>query len=63
MGVVTKVDRRGGKEQRIGDMTDRARLQIDTRKWALSKLLPKKYGDRLDMRAALTGFGVPRTTH
>ena len=23
------------------------RLQVDTRKWLLSKLLPKKYGDRL----------------
>ena len=27
----------------------RARLQIDTRKWALSKMLPKKYGDKLDI--------------
>lgn len=25
----------------------RARLQIDTRKWAMSKLAPKKYGDKL----------------
>ncbi len=24
----------------------RARLQVDTRKWAMSKLAPKKYGDR-----------------
>ena len=29
----------------------RSRLRIDTRKWAMSKMLPKKYGDRL----ALTG--------
>jgi hypothetical protein len=35
-------------QDRIGDMTDRARLQIDARKWALSKLIPKKYGDRSD---------------
>lgn len=27
----------------------RARLIIDTRKWAASKLKPKKYGDKLDM--------------
>jgi hypothetical protein len=26
--------------------TQRARLRVDTRKWALSKLMPKKYGDR-----------------
>lgn len=27
----------------------RARLIIDTKKWALSKKLPKKYGDKLDL--------------
>ena len=26
---------------------NRARLRVDTRKWLLSKLLPKKYGDRV----------------
>jgi hypothetical protein len=25
------------------------RLQVDTRKWLLSKLAPKKYGDRLEV--------------
>ena len=25
---------------------DRSRLQIDARKWLLSKMLPKKYGDK-----------------
>ena len=27
----------------------RSRLRVDTRKWALSKLMPKKYGDKLDL--------------
>ena len=27
----------------------RARLMVDTRKWYLSKVLPKKFGDKLDM--------------
>jgi hypothetical protein len=27
--------------------TNRARLQVDTRKWMLSKMLPKTYGDKL----------------
>jgi len=27
----------------------RARLRIDARKWYLSKVLPKKYGDKLDV--------------
>ena len=26
-----------------------ARLRIDTRKWMMSKLAPKKYGDKLDV--------------
>jgi hypothetical protein len=26
---------------------NRARLRVDTRKWLLSKLLPKRYGDRV----------------
>jgi len=29
-----------------GELVQRARLRNDTRKWALSKLNPKKYGDR-----------------
>ena len=27
----------------------RDRLRLDTRKWALSKMYPKKYGDKLDL--------------
>jgi hypothetical protein len=27
----------------------RSKLRVDTRKWALSKLMPKKYGDKLDI--------------
>ena len=27
----------------------RSRLRVDTRKWALSKMNPKKYGDKLDV--------------
>ena len=27
----------------------RARLMIDTKKWALSKKIPKKYGDKMDV--------------
>lgn len=32
-------------ETQTGDMVERARLKVDTRKWFLSKLRPKKYGD------------------
>lgn len=27
----------------------RSRLKVDTRKWYLSKVLPKKFGDKIDM--------------
>ena len=29
--------------------TQRDRLRIDTRKWVMSKLLPKKYSDKIDV--------------
>lgn len=28
---------------------NRSRLRVDARKWAMSKLAPKKYGDKLDL--------------
>lgn len=38
----------------IGDRSDNARvhaqqMRVDTRKWIMSKMKPKKYGDKLDM--------------
>lgn len=32
-----------------GEHVMRSRLMVDTRKWAMSKLMPKKYGDKIDM--------------
>lgn len=31
-----------------------ARLRVDTRKWLMAKLLPKKYGDKVEVNATLT---------
>lgn len=31
-----------------GEHVQRSRLRIDTRKWALSKMMPKKYGDKTE---------------
>ena len=31
------------------DVINRSRLRVDTRKWYLSKVLPKIYGDKLDL--------------
>lgn len=37
----------GGKVHKNKDVTQRSRLRVDTRKWLLSKLVPDKYGDKL----------------
>jgi hypothetical protein len=37
----------GTVEQIAGDNVERSKLRVDARKWVLSKLLPKKYGDKL----------------
>ncbi len=36
-------------ETQTGDMVERAKLKVDTRKWFLSKLKPKRFGDKLDL--------------
>ncbi len=48
IGEVTETDASGAiiKVKR-GDATERARLAIDAKKWLLSKLVPKKYGDKV----------------
>ncbi|WP_425280324.1 hypothetical protein [Sinorhizobium fredii] len=38
-----------GREIVNHDAIQRARLRVDTRKWLMSKIAPKKYGDRLDL--------------
>jgi len=36
-----------GKPRVDNEIAARSRLRVDTRKWALSKLAPKKYGDKV----------------
>lgn len=47
----TMVAKIGGKEQIVEnrEFTTRSRLRVDTRKWYLSKVLPKKFGEKLDL--------------
>lgn len=47
------VSKATGIETTEGDMTDHRRLRIEARKWYLSKLAPKKYGDKLELSGAL----------
>lgn len=41
-----------GNERTDQDVIARSRLRVDARKWAMSKMSPKKYGDKLDLNHA-----------
>lgn len=41
------------------EVTNRSRLRVDTRKWLLAKLNPKKYGDKIDMTSDGEKLGTP----
>ncbi len=45
------LERRDGTEIELEnkEVVNRSRLRVDTRKWYLSKVLPKKFGDKLDL--------------
>lgn len=38
-----------GAEKKSSALGQAVRLQVDTRKWIMSKMKPKKYGDKLDL--------------
>lgn len=38
---------------------EKARVQVDARKWAASKLAPKKYGDKLDVTSGGEALNLP----
>ena len=46
-----KVDKDGSPytEVKRADMIEHRKLRIDTRKWMLSKMLPKVFGDKLNL--------------
>lgn len=37
-----------------GEAINRARLRVDTRKWLMSKLVPKKYGDKQEIHHTMS---------
>lgn len=51
-GVIRTVKPDGTEEVKHADMIEHRRLRVDSRKWMLSKMLPKVYGDKLDMSVA-----------
>lgn len=46
-----------GRKRTDYDVIARSRLRIDTRKWMLSKMLPKVYGDKLTTEVSGPGGG------
>jgi len=40
-----------GNERTNQEVVARSRLRVDSRKWLASKMMPKKYGDKLDITA------------
>lgn len=50
-GVKTRTTK-DGLEVTTGDMIEHRKLQVDTRKWALARMFPKKYGDATMLKHA-----------
>jgi hypothetical protein len=59
-GVIT-TEKATGIEVRTGDMEGHRRLKIDARKWVVSKMLPKKYGEKLDITSKGEELNKPTT--
>lgn len=58
-GEKLKIDADGNEEVTTGDMIEHRRLRVDTRKWYLSKLAPKRYGEtRPEPAVASSNFQV-----
>lgn len=51
-GTIVETDDQGRTKEKTGDMTQHRRLKIDSRKWVVSRMSPKKYGDKLDLSSA-----------
>lgn len=49
----------GGKETEVpnNEVLQRSRLRVDTRKWIMSKMKPKKYGEKYDVTS--DGKAIP----
>lgn len=52
-GIETTVKADGTSETKHGDMLGHRKLQVDARKWYLSKVLPKVYGEKLELTGSM----------
>ena len=53
---------KGNEKYNVEDkeVTSRSKLRVDARKWALSKMMPKKYGDKLDVTSGNEKIESPK---
>lgn len=58
-GEVLTEKENGTVEKKTGDMTQHRKLKIDTRKWILSKMNPKRFGDKLDITSKDESISTP----
>jgi hypothetical protein len=50
-----------GTEVTIGDMVERSKLRVDTRKWILARMAPKRYGEKITQEISGPGGGPIQT--
>jgi hypothetical protein len=58
-GVKTEISDKFGIKEIHGDMVEHRKLRIEARKWLLSKLAPRKYGEKLDLNLGGQDGGSP----
>ena len=58
-GVETTVKADGTTETKHGDMLGHRKLRVDSRKWYLSKVLPKVYGEKLELAGVVNVKTTP----
>ena len=49
-----------GTKKITGDMIRHRQLKVDARKWVVSKMLPKKYGDKIDITSGNEKISQPQ---
>lgn len=52
----------GGENKAVNAIVNAHRMRIDTRKWLMSKMKPKKYGEKLDLTTDGEKLPSPITT-
>lgn len=54
-GIIIETDDHGRTKEKKGDMTQHRRLKIDSRKWVVARMNPKKYGDKSEVDLTTKG--------